>query len=268
MDNREKREGVPERPDPAPERMRTAEDRQAPDFNIIGTQRGGTTSLFHYLAEHPSIGRSLRKEVHFFDRYYDKGMRWYLAHFPLRGEYPVVGEASPYYLFHPDTPQRIQAALPNTKFIALLRNPIDRAYSQHQMMTRRGIETLPFEEALAAENERLSRSDNPLSLLWRHHSYIRRGLYVDQLQRWYDIFPREQIQVIKSEDFYAEPTRILHELCTWLGVVPWAPDNLKQYNQSNYSDMNPDTRQALAEGFAPYNQRLYELIGRDFGWTA
>src|SRR5215213_2627672 len=114
--------------DPPVECIETAHLRQYPDFIIIGTQRGGTTSLYRYLTAHPDIGQAFRKEVHFFDRYYNKGIDWYLANFPLRGEFPIVGEASPYYVFHPDVPERILAAVSQAKFIVLLRNPVDRAY--------------------------------------------------------------------------------------------------------------------------------------------
>ena len=101
--------------DPPLERIETAHLRQYPDFIIIGTQRGGTTSLYRYLTAHPEIGQAYRKEVHYFDRYFDRGIEWYLAHFPLRGEFPVVGEASPFYLFHPEAPARVRAAVPEAK---------------------------------------------------------------------------------------------------------------------------------------------------------
>jgi hypothetical protein len=255
-----------EKRDPPPERIQTAQLRQLPDFVIIGTQRGGTTSLYRYLTQHPDIGPSLRKEVHFFDRYYEKGMDWYLAHFPMRGEAPVVGEASPYYLFHPDVPERARRALPHAKFIALLRNPIDRAYSHYHMKVRRGVEPLSFEDAIDKEHERLSSTDDPISMVRRHYSYVERGLYVEQLKRWMSVFPREQFLIIKSEDFYKEPERILHQVLTFLGLIPWTPANLKAYHLAEYLGMNPATRKRLGEYFAPYNQQLYALLGRDLGW--
>ena len=95
------------RHNPPPSRIATAHLRQPPDFVIVGAQRGGTTSLYRYLTGHPEVRAALRKEVHFFDLNFDKGMDWYLAHFPMRGEATVVGEASPYYLYHPDVPERM-----------------------------------------------------------------------------------------------------------------------------------------------------------------
>ena len=249
-----------------PERLETAHLRQSPNFIIIGTQRGGTTSLYHYLTAHPNVGEAYRKEVHFFDRYFDKGWDWYLAHFPLRDEFPVVGEASPYYVFHPEVPQRILAAMPDVRFILLLRNPIDRALSQYNMKFRRGYETLPFDEAIAREPERLAVSDDPISLAQRHHSYLARGVYVDQLERWFACFPRDRFLIIKSEEFYSDPERLLHQSQEFLGLPPHTPTEFKAYHQRKYEDMDPIMRQRLADYFAPHNQRLYELLGRDFGW--
>lgn len=256
-----------EKRDPPPERIETAHLRKLPDFIIIGTQRGGTTSLYRYLTAHQDVGSALRKEVHFFDHYYEKGIDWYLANFPMRSEAPVMGEASPYYLFHPDVPERVHRLLPRAKFIALLRNPVDRAYSQYQMQLRNSGETLSFEDAIDREREKLSSSDDPGSQTWRRSSYLRRGVYAEQLERWMSVFPREQFLIIKSEDFYENPKRVLHETLEYLGLQPWSPSDFKAHNQRTYAtDMNPATRKRLEEYFAPYNQQLYGLISRDLGW--
>jgi hypothetical protein len=252
--------------DPPLERIETAHLRQLPDFVIIGTQRGGTTSLYRYLTAHPDIGSALRKEVHYFDHYYEKGLDWYLAHFPVRGEAPVVGEASPSYLFHPDVPERARAAVPRAKFIALLRNPADRAYSQYQMNVRKGFESLSFEDAIKKEPERLSRSEDLASLTWRHCSYLKRGLYVDQLKRWMSLFPHEQFLILKSEDLYEDPERILRQSLAYLGLRPWSPARFKAHHLVGYPDINPSIRKRLTEYFAPYNQQLYNFLGRDLGW--
>lgn len=257
--------GAQER-DPSRWRMLTARLRRLPDFVIIGAQRGGTTSLYYYLTEHPDVSRALRKEVHFFDRHYDKGMDWYLAHFPTRVQPSAAGEASPNYLIHPEVPRRVHAAIPDAKFIALLRNPADRAYSHYQMKVRRGAETLSFEEAIAQERERLRRSPDPVSSTWRDYSYLTRGLYADQIERWWNVFPREQLLIVKSEDLYAEPERILHQTLAFLGLHPWAPTTFMPYNLMGYPDIASATRARLVDYYAPHNRRLYALLGRDLGW--
>ncbi len=250
---------------PPPSRIATAHLRRLPDFVIIGAQRGGTTSLYRSLTEHPDVGAALRKEVHFFDRYHANGLDWYRAHFPRHGEASVVGEASPYYLFHPGVPQRVREVLPQARFIALLRNPVDRAYSHYQMLVRRGVEDLSFEEAVAREPERLAGGD-PESQAWRHYSYLTRGLYAEQIERWWDVFPREQLLIVKSEDLYQDTGGVVGQVSAWLGLRPWEPSDLKAYHVADYRDMDPVTRQRLLAHFAPFNRRLYDLLGRDFGW--
>src|SRR5690348_6863383 len=141
----------------------TSPIRLLPDFLVIGTQRGGTTSLYHYLQAHESIAPSSIKEIHFFDRKYARGLAWYRGHFPtgaekwyaqrLRRQAFVTGEASPVYLFHPHVPARVKQALPAVKLIVLLRNPVDRAYSQYYHAVELGLETRPFEEAIGDEVE-------------------------------------------------------------------------------------------------------------------
>lgn len=247
-------------------RLETAHLRQAPDFMVIGTQRGGTTSLFRYLTEHPEIGASKRKEVHYFDRYYDRGRDWYLAHFPKRGKFPVVGEATPYYLYHPEVPDRVAKAVPEAKFVALLRDPVDRAYSHYQLMVRRGVEKLSFAEAVEREPERLATASDPAQLAWRQSSYVSRGEYASQLERWFARFPRERFLVLGSEEFYAAPAEAVREVQAFVGLAGFVPETLKAYHLSEYADMDPATRERLRAHYAPHNRRLAELLGRDFGW--
>lgn len=253
--------------DPPKGRLESARERELPHFIIIGAQRAGTTSLHRYLKDHPDVGPSWRKEIHYFDRYYEKGLDWYRAHFPRRGKFPVVGEASPFYVFDPRVPGRIAETLgEEVRFVVMLRNPVDRAHSNFQMKVRRGIEDLSFEEAIAREDERLAASDDPVSLPWRHFSYLRRGLYAEQLERWLARFPRERFHVIRSEDFYAEPERILHEAQDFIGVDRRTPAELKTYNLNEYERMDPALRARLEAHFEPHNRRLYDLLGRDMGW--
>lgn len=256
------------RREPGLDRIATSHLRQPPDFVIIGAQKGGTTSLYNYLTQHPDVAEAYTKEVHYFDLHYEEGKDWYLAHFPLRDEGLVVGEASPSYLLHPDVPHRLHAAIPETKLIALLRNPIDRAYSHYRMVVRRGAEPLPFDEAIDRESERLrgvgvrgGRND------WRRYSYLTRGIYVDQLRRWLTLFPREQLLVLKSEQFFEEPEHVYGEALAFLGLQPWRLGAYETYNPGGRdSEVPPETRARLVEHFAPYNRQLYDLLGRDLRW--
>jgi hypothetical protein len=252
--------------EPASERIETAAHRQLPDFVIIGTMRGGTTSLYRYLSHHPDVGKPLRKEVHFFDFNYDRGVEWYRAHFPEKGHYQVVGEASPYYVVHPDVPARLHQLLPHVLLVLLLRNPIDRALSHYQVMVRRGHETLSFQEAVEREPERLRDAGGADNLSWRHHSYLARGVYAPQIERWLGLFPPSQLHIIKSEDFYRDPTSVIMEVQTRLGLSPRRPDRMKPHHRSEYPPMDAALRRRLQDYFAPFNQQLYALLGRDLGW--
>jgi Sulfotransferase domain len=260
--------------------------RMMPDFIIIGTQKGGTTSLYRYLIEHPCIAPIYVKEPHFFDIYYYKGLGWYRSHFPTAMEKHyaqlfqkhdlITGEASPYYLYHPQAAKRVAHTLPKAKLIVILRNPIDRAYSQYQHQRRQeGVEPLSFEDALAAEEQRLAgeeekiRNDEKyISFNHRHYSYVGRSTYINQLPAWMDIFPKEQFLILKSEDLYSNPQRVVEQTLEFLNVpTGGARKEYKPFNDAKYAPMEPATRARLVEYFKPYNARLYEFLGRDFGWS-
>jgi Sulfotransferase domain len=278
-------------------RISTSQIRLLPDFIIIGTQRGGTTSLYYYLTEHPGIARALMKEVHFFDDNFQEGLNWYRAQFPsslqkyyaerIRKEHFLTGESSPYYLFYPPAPKRISAVVPNARLIVLLRNPVDRAYSHHWLATLEGKETLSFEDAIqreeermAGEHEKIVADEHYASFNHRHFSYLTRGIYVDQLKHWMDFYPREQFLILKSEDLYKDTANVFKQTLDFLGI-PAAraiegEKEFKQYREPNkkgYQNeekpprMNPQTRETLAEYFKPHNARLYEFLGRDMGWN-
>ncbi|MGH7797297.1 MAG: sulfotransferase domain-containing protein [Candidatus Binatia bacterium] len=264
-------------------RVLTAGIRLLPDFLIIGAQRCGTTSLQRYLIQHPCIAPSFRKEVHFFDRNLKKGVNWYRAHFPsaphkyyvttiLRRRF-LTGEASAAYLFYPHAPKRILETVPRAKLIVLLRNPVDRAYSQYQHEASLRYETLPFEAAIEQEPRRLEGEREKMlcdegydSYSYRHHSYLSRGVYADQLAIWMNLFSREQMLILQSEDFFAGPASVFQKVLRFLDLPPWELANFKRYNAREYSTMDGATRRRLIEYFEPHNRRLSELVGRNFSW--
>jgi Sulfotransferase domain len=265
-------------------RLATSRWRTLPDFVIIGGQRCGTTSLYWYLMEHPLCIRAFEKEVHFFDNNYGKGLDWYRANFPMHGYVSLVeklkraqllsGEASPLYMFHPLAPKRVAEHLPQAKLIALLRNPVDRAYSHFQHEVRLGSETLGFEQALDAEEERLQGERDRIledqgypGYNYAHYSYATRGIYIDQLLNWLQYFPREQLKVIRSEDLYAEPERVLPEVQRFLGLPIRQSKNYKTYNKGHYDEgIEARAGKKLGDFFASHNQELYRLLGWDLGW--
>ena len=266
----------------------TAPLRLLPDFLIIGTQRGGTTALYHYLRSHPCITPATTPDVHFFDKKYRKGLTWYRGHFPtyieqqyaqrLRRRPLVTGEACSSYLFYPHTPKRVASILPHVKIIVLLRNPVDRAYSQYYHAIELGQETLSFEEAIRCEEERIAKEREKIlqdeffySNAYMHLSYLGRGMYVDQLQPWMKLFPREQFLILKSEDFYTEPVPTYKRVLAFLNVPEVEPKvrkkEYKHYSHNTYfSQMDPALRKRLTAYFEPHNARLYDFLGMNFGW--
>jgi hypothetical protein len=264
----------------------TAGLRLLPDYLIIGAQRAGTTSLHRYLVQHPAVGTLLRtKGVHFFDTAYGRGISWYAARFPTRlsawslarrhGLELRTGEASPYYLFHPHVPRRVAEHLPRVKLIVLLRDPVQRAYSHYQHEVARGFETLPFEAAIEAEPARLAGETERLlaeplynSFAHQHHSYLSRGCYAEQLDRWRPLFGHDQLLVLSSERFFAEPDHTFRRVLDFLELPPFTPDGYRRHNAHDYREMGPRVRARLAEHYREPNRRLYRWLGDDLGWAS
>jgi hypothetical protein len=264
----------------------TAGLRLLPSYLIIGAQRAGTTSLHRYLVQHPAVRTMLRtKGVHFFDTNYGRGIDWYASRFPTRlygwyvrrrhGAELRTGEASPYYVFHPQVPYRVARHLPDVKLILLLRDPVVRAYSQYQHEVSRGFETLGFEEAIRAEPERLAGEHERLlaepfynSFHHQHHSYLARGRYDEQLATWRSLFPDEQLLVLTSERFFAEPHRTFQRVLDFLELPPFTPAAYEVHNAHDYRQMGAGVRSLLLEHYRQPNRRLYETLGEDLGWNA
>jgi Sulfotransferase domain len=268
----------------------TAGLRTGPDFIIIGAKRGGTTSLYNYLLEHPSIrplfpGRQHIKGVHYYDSNYARGLRWYRSHFPLEaggshiarpGLKPAIaGEASPYYLFHPLAAERLARDFPAIRIIVNLRDPVERAYSHYKEQTYHGRETLSFEAALDAEDERLRgeaerivAEPGYLSTAHEHQSYLAQSRYLDTLPRWFSLFSPEQFHITASEDFYADPARAVSEIWRFLGLPPHELRSRTRHNHQAAPDIAPETRQRLQDAVADHNRGLEELLGRSLPWPA
>jgi len=264
-------------------RLLTAPLRVLPDVVVLGEMRSGTTSLYRYLAEHPQILRPWTKELHYFDRMFARGTAWYRANFPTRtamlwhamrhGGKALTYEATPDYLIYPAAARRIAKTLPRARLIALLRNPVDRAYSHHNLNVRSKLEGHSFEQAIKREPKRLdgerqrALGDEPYpTRKLRRYSYASRGVYVDNLRAYGEYFHREQMLVIKSEDLFEKTQETYDEILRFLGLAPWRLRSPESVNTASYSHEKPAGYDELREFFAPHNQRLYEYLGRDLGW--
>ena len=263
-------------------RRPTAAGRVFPNFFIIGAQRAGTTSMFHYLDRHPAVVGPMReKGVHYFDANYHRDLTWFRSHFPTAeavakradatGNTVAVGEGSPYYLFHPMIPARVAGALPNARAIAILRDPVDRAISHHQHETARGHESLSLADAIAAEPDRLAgavealRADPTLvHYAHQHHAYVARGQYADQLERWFHALGRDQVLVVSSADLNERPADVVAETVAFLGLDPMPDIEYPRYNKREYDKGDAAIRSRLADAFADSNARVADLTGLSF----
>jgi len=256
-------------------RIATYEQRALPTFLIIGAQKAGTTSLYRYLAKHPDIKPNfVVKELSFFDEYYSRGFPWYKSHFPFKRQNKQYFEGTTHYLFNPLAPKRIKEVLPNIKVIAVLRNPIDRAYSSYKHQVRAERETLSFEEAIKAEpnrlrgeKERLLEDSSYISYNYNHFSYLERGKYSEQIQNWIKYFSKDQMLILSSDDFFQNTESSLNKVYDFLEVDPVQVNIKKQYNTGNYKDsMSIKTRANLQKYYRPYNEELQTLLKTNFDW--
>ena len=264
-------------------RVITTRLRGLPDFVIIGAQKSGTTSLYDFVIKHPAIASASTKEVEYFSMWHKHGDLWYRSNFPtslLRYYFYkktkqklLSGEASPNYLFYPTVPSRMKAILPDIKLIVILRNPVDRAYSHYNHKVRQNNEMLSFEKAIeleeercAGEKERLIKDPDFVPNHYRHHSYLARGVYADQLENWFRHYSKKQFLILTTEDFSKNLQRTLDQIFDFLDVTPFQVENLKNLNVGNYKTMNKDTRKFLIEYFKPHNEKLSKLLQHNFDW--
>ena len=276
----------PERALPIPDiwyRDLTAKKRILPSFIIIGAQRCGTTSLYDYLSHHPQIIPSPVKELFYFDDYYTRPIEWYKSFFPTKKEQEklekdlvasvITGEASPSYFFHPYAAKRIKETLPQIKLILVLRDPIERAYSHYNHIKRLNREPLSFEEAIEKEQERITPDIEKLAKdefykadQRRDYSYLTRGYYAKQLKEWFKHFPKEQLLIVQSEEFYKNTPKVYNEIVEYLGLNSYTLPTFEAKNALKYAKMAPETKEKLKAYFAPKNEELYELLGKRFDW--
>jgi hypothetical protein len=233
-----------------------------PAFLIIGAKKCGTTFLYDLLTRHPHVEPAAKKELHYFDILYEEeSIEWYRQCFPAPrwkdGRRTITGEATPYLDASRLVPERVARVLPRARLIALLRNPVDRAYSDYQQARRKGREPLTFEEAIEAE-----KPQTPA-----RRKYLGRSTYADHLLRWSEYFGEKQMLVLKSEDFFERTQGTLERVLNFLDLPNWEPEASVKRNKGEYKpEMDPITRQRLEEYFEPHNQRLYEHLGVDFEW--
>jgi hypothetical protein len=271
--------------------------RILPNFLIVGAAKSGTSSLWHYLRAHPDVFVPSQKEIYFFDRdpVFKRGIDWYASLFAEAGSKKAVGEATPSYIASPAAPERMASIVPNARLVAILRNPIDRAYSHYLHTRYYAWERASFAEAVARERSAPEGSEWPYYLLFSR--------YLPQLERLAKHFPREQILVLLLDDLQRDPVQAFKTLCGHLGIdesviPPNVGEVTNAYRETRlkaltglifrprvwtripkkmrptiarlltregreHKPMDPKTRAELADYFAADNAALADWLGRD-----
>ena len=258
--------------------------RCMPDFFIGGVQKGGTTSLYHALVQHPQIIPAKNKEIFYYGTTsnYNKGLSFYKPHFATKfykylhqlrlGKSAFCIEASTNTIDSTEAPKRILNDNPQAKIIFVLRNPVDRAFSHYKMAVRRGWELAGFEEALELEKQRISEglvhplSDPNHNYAYQRLGYTSRGIYVNHLKRWLKEFPAEQILILSSEEFFEDPQKAFVEMCEFLKLDIHLDIDFQKLNEGGADKIIDKTRDQLSQFFKPYNDELFALLNRRFNW--
>lgn len=237
-----------------------------PDVVIVGAMKGGTTSLFAYLCQHPEVHGSIIKEVHYFNRNFRRGESWYRRHFTRRPG-GVVLEGTPDYMFHTTSFERLQMALPNARIVVVLRNPVTRAYSHYHHSRVKGTERRSFEEGVRADLDWLKHRGVLGDDSWESndHSYVRRGLYAPQVRRIVDAYGDAAL-VLRSEDLFADPLAITNQVLRFMGLSELPTLSDVEPKTAGRYDRTVPLRRELEAFFAPHNEELYQLLRVDPWW--
>jgi hypothetical protein len=275
--------------------MATADLRPLPELVVIGVKRGGTTSLFRDLERHPAMCplvpsaarlplRENMKGVHHFDSDMRHSLRWYRSHFaasPTRSARArrvgasFTAEASPYYFFHPLAARRAADALPDTTFVVMLRDPVERTISHWAEQTRNGVETLSLRDALDAEPARVGDDRRRLAdgtLLVSHadeqQSYAAQSEYADSLERWAAAVGDDRLVVVFSEDYYADPRATVDRVTAAVGIGPLPPGATSERRNAapRPGTIDADLDAELTERFRPDVERIAEHLGGRPPW--
>jgi hypothetical protein len=270
-----------------------------PDFLIIGAQKCGTVALKRYLDQHPDL-ISARHETSFFSsNYYYKGIDYYKKQFPIRFDRSkLMFEKTPEYIFIPEAPERIYNFNADIKMILLIRDPIKRAFSgwnhliryfestngySKQKLINQLVQKYTFERVndfidfLNKDKyvDFLTSIKNEIYLLENNISYngpffVKRGIYIDQINNYLKYFPKKQLLIIESENFKKNKREYLEFICKFLNInsFNYSKIDLTEYHKSNYKTklIAPEAHKLLTEYYKLHNEKLFDLLGERFDW--
>ena len=258
----------------------SSSSRVLPECFVIGVVRSGTTSLYHYLGQHPCIASSAYDELGYFDDNFHLGINWYKSLFPTKstknkiikkyGKF-LTYDVTPFYIYNPLVARRISESFPKAKIMSNLRNPIDRAYSNYIIMLQEGDTTSTFEEMIQAamndlEKNKTKLNDEAYVVDTHYENILARGFYADQLEIWFEKFQKRQLLMIPSEDLAQKPDQVLTKVFEFLDLPYYKIKDFTKQNKREYSPMKDKTRKLLIEFYKPYNEKLYSLTNQHFDW--
>lgn len=270
-------------------RLRCRETGVLPDFLLVGAMKAGTTSLYDYVRQHPGVLPPTVKEIQYFNKpsHLRQGERWYRAQFPTRarmdqtserlGYSAVTGEATP-QMHLPLYASLAAELVPDARIVMILRDPVSRAYSHYRHWCRHSLrfpkesfwDALQREEGrVTPELERLARDPGLRPEQAIRYSYRTRGYYADQIEQWRKHFPQERILILNFDDLRANAASVCKRFFDFVGLPPWPVQTTRVRNAGRYDQPIDDrSRHYLTEHFRPYNRRLFDLIGEDWGWPS
>lgn len=255
--------------------LRSSKESMPPSFILLGAQKAGTSSLAFQLSKHPNITPPKQKEIYYFNNsnFYKKGKQWYLSHFSENKEGEITFDATANYFESFDAAIRIKKKYPGIKFILLMRNPIDRAFSHYKMAVRMGFEKLSFAEALELESDRLSHSGKYYVPQYGHDyvfqrlAYRTKGVYVRYLKKWLEHFSRDQFLIIQSELYFKEPNPVYQSVLEHLELPTFSPAQFEKINAGNNQKPDVEIRKQLKQFYEPWNEELFQLLGEKYDWN-
>ena len=254
--------------------------RVIPDFLVIGAKRCGTTSLYQHLPEHPCISKSPYDNMGFFNDNFHLGVNWYKSFFPTTftrnkikskfGDF-LAFDVTTKYMEEESTANNVYQTKPNMKIIIILRNPVDRAYSQYHLSVRQTAERRSFEDVVEENMNRLNKESHEHYEIKprfsaKEDNYLKKGLYALQLRYWLKIFPRENILIVSTEEFESNQQIIYNKIFEFLNISKFEVKNTKKMEKGNYPPIKSETRNLLLDYFRPHNHELFELINMEFDW--
>ena len=241
-----------------------------PDFIIIGAQKAGTTSLYNYLLQNPVVGKSLKKEIHYFDLNYTKGINWYRSHFVkkrIQKNISVIGEASPLYLYHPEAPNRVSENYPEIKLIVILRDPVERVISHYKHLLRHKLipEHLTLSDVIKIEKKR--RKNISQSAYYDPvYSVLHRGEYLFQLNRWKELFSTDQILILQNDQLRKDPDNVLYRIENFLKINhhTYSVDSKFNVSTKKLNSIDSSEINNLNQYYEKYNQELLHSFNIKF----